>query len=261
MFDFHLHSRVSCDSQADPWEMVRAAEAAGLKEICFTDHLDYDPKGGKKNITFTTESYNDAYDCLHSDRVKIRRGFEFGMLPDNVDTFRQDLERRHFDFVIGSLHYCQNEDVYFPPFWETRTVAEAEQAYLEDILSCVRAHDGFDVLGHLTYLSKAIHHPARRPISLERYGDLVDEILKVLVQKGKGMEMNTSGKGVCGVFLPEIEFFKRFKELGGEIVTVGSDAHGPDRVGQHTYEAVKLLGDVFGYVCTFEDRKPIFHKV
>jgi histidinol-phosphatase (PHP family) len=261
MFDFHMHSRVSFDSQADPGQMVRAAELAGLKEICFTDHLDYDPKGVMENITFTNEEYAAAYDDLHSNTVKIRRGFEFGMLADNADMLQQDLQRRDFDFVIGSLHFCRGEDVYFPPFWENRTVSQAELAYLEDTLACVRVHNGYDVLGHLTYLSKALHHPARRPISLAMYREVVDEILKVLVAKGKGMELNTSGMGSCGVFLPEMEYFQRFKELGGEIVTVGSDAHAPNRVGEHTHEAVQLLGDLFGYVCTFEDRKPIFHMI
>ena len=261
MFDFHMHSWISFDSEGDPGQMVLAAERAGLKEICFTDHLDYDPKGIRKDLAFTDENHAKAYNGLHSDKVKIRYGFEFGMLEDNAHVLQQDLQRRDFDFVIGSLHFCHGEDVYYQSFWDKHTVPQAELAYLEETLACVRAHDGFDVLGHLTYLSKAGAHPARRPISLAMYREVVDEILKVLVAKGKGMELNTSGKGTCGVFLPEMEYFRRFKELGGEIVTVGSDAHAPNRVGEHTHEAVQLLGDLFGYVCTFEGRKPIFHKI
>ena len=85
--------------------------------------------------------------------------------------------------------------------------------------------------------------------------------MKVLVQKGKGMEINTSGVDRAGVYLPNAEFLKRFKELGGEIVTVGSDAHDASRVGQYVPEALEILKDIFGYVCTFEARKPIFHKL
>ena len=88
-----------------------------------------------------------------------------------------------------------------------------------------------------------------------------NEILKVLVAKGKGLEMNTSGVDRCGGFLPTADYFRRFRELGGEIVTVGSDAHRCDRVGQYSLEACEVLKDIFGYVCTFEDRKPIFHKL
>ena len=91
--------------------------------------------------------------------------------------------------------------------------------------------------------------------------EIIDEILKVLVRKGKGMEMNTSGVDRCGDFLPYDVYFRRFKELGGQIVTVGSDAHTASRVGQYTHRACEILKDIFGYVCTFEDRNPIFHKL
>lgn len=85
--------------------------------------------------------------------------------------------------------------------------------------------------------------------------------MKVVISKGKGMEINTSGVDRVGGFLPSAAFLKRYRELGGEIVTVGSDAHAPDRVGQCTREALAILKEIFGYVCTFENRKPIFHKL
>ena len=91
--------------------------------------------------------------------------------------------------------------------------------------------------------------------------EIVDEILRTLAAKGKGLEMNTSGVDRCGGFLPTADYFRRFKELGGQIVTVGSDAHQAHRVGQYTFDACEILKDIFGYVCTFEDRKPIFHKL
>ena len=82
-----------------------------------------------------------------------------------------------------------------------------------------------------------------------------------MAAKGKGLELNTSGMDRCGGFLPTPEYFRRFKELGGEIVTIGSDAHRSDRVGQYSSQACQVLADIFGYVCTFEGRKPIFHKL
>ena len=261
MFDFHMHSTVSFDGHDTPERMVQAAVDAGLKEICFTDHIDYDPLGVSTEQIFDTQVYNAAYEGLRRDGLKIRLGMEFGLFPDNQAGFREELKRRPFDFVLGSVHCAQGLDVYFPPFWEGKTVFEAERCYLEDTLVCVQNHDDFDVLAHLTYLGKARAHPARRPIDYDLHREVIDEILRVLAGKGKGLEMNTSGVDRCGVFFPEREFFVRFKELGGKIVTVGSDAHTYDRVGQYCRDACKILGDVFGYVCTYENRQPVFHKL
>ena len=110
-------------------------------------------------------------------------------------------------------------------------------------------------------MCKSAHNPTHRALRYEECRELTDEILRVLVKKGKGMEINTSGVDRCGDFLPTEEFFRRFKELGGEIVTVGSDAHTADRVGQYSVRACEMMKDIFGYVCTFENREPIFHKL
>lgn len=260
MFDFHMHSTVSYDGHNTGHEMALAAKAAGMQEICFTDHLDYDPRGLVK-MDFDTKAYNEAYDNLEVSGLTIRRGAEFGMLRDNAETLRQDLQRRHFDFIIGSCHFTEDLDVYFPPFWENKTMEQAERLYLEEILACVSAHDEFDVLGHLTYISKTKSNPTHRPVVYESYRDLVDEILRILVKKGKGLEVNTSGLECCGVYLPTAEYLRRFKELGGEIVTVGSDAHNTQRAGQYCYDAVRMVQEIFGHVCTFADRIPVFHRI
>jgi len=261
MFDYHMHSRVSFDGHDRGTDMAKAALAAGLKEICFTDHLDYDPLGKMGKLDFDTEAYNAEYDQLELPGLKIRRGMEFGMDIHNVAQFRQDLQRRHFDFVLGSIHFVDDLDVYFEEYWRDKTVFQAERRYLEATLESVRLHDDFDVLAHLTYIGKTKCHHAPRPLPYGEHREIVDEILRVLAQKGKGMEMNTSGMDRCGGFLPTADFFRRFKELGGEIVTVGSDAHTCDRVGQYTFQVCDILRDIFGYVCTFEDRKPVFHKL
>ena len=261
MFDYHIHSRVSYDSKEIPENIVKAAIDRGLKEICFTDHLDYGVSPAGESLTFETEIYNQNYDHLVCSDLKIRRGFEFGMLPDNQDTFQQDLARRHFDFVIGSVHFVEEQDVYFEPYWQGRSQHEAEQLYFEEVLKCVKTHDAFDVLGHLTYISKVRVNPQLRPIAYSEHHELFDEIFRTLVLKGKGIEVNTSGKDRCGDFLPGLEFLKRFKELGGEIVTVGSDAHAANRVGQYCNEVCQMIGEIFGFVATFENRRPIFHKL
>ena len=260
MYDYHIHSRVSFDGHDTGEALARAALDAGLEEICFTDHIDYDPMGTMGNMAFDTEQYNAEYDQLSLPGLKIRRGMEFGMTRDNMPQFRKELLRRPFDFVLGSIHFVDGLDVYMPPFWEGKTVFEAERRCLEETLACVKIHTDYDVLAHLTYIGKTMAHPAPRPVPYEEHREIIDEILKTLAENGKGLELNTSGLDRCGGFLPTADYFRRFRELGGEIVTVGSDAHRTDRVGQYSREACELLKDIFGYVCTFEDRKPIFHK-
>ncbi len=261
MFDYHMHSVVSFDGHDTPEAMVKAALAAGLKEICFTDHVDDDPAGIITDQCFCVEDYNAAYDRLSTPGLTVRKGLEFGMLPDNQATVKKYLSQRKFDFVIGSMHYADGVDMYYPVFWEGKTMEQAEQLFLEETLACLEKHGDFDVLGHLTYLSKARSNPTHRVIRLESYRELVEQILKTLIRKGKGMEINTSGLARTGDFLPPREYLQLFKDLGGEIVTVGSDAHTASRVGDRIPQALEVLKDIFGYVCTFEDRKPIFHKL
>jgi histidinol-phosphatase (PHP family) len=261
MFDYHMHTVVSFDGHHRGIDMAEAALGAGLKEICFTDHLDYDPLNQMGILAFDTARYNEEYDDLELPGLKIRLGMEFGMTVDNREQFKLDLQRRPFDFVLGSIHFVDDLDVYFEEYWADKTVFQAERRYLEATLESVRFHDDFDVLAHLTYIAKARCHPAPRAVPYQEHEEIIEEILRVLVSKGKGLEMNTSGVDRCGGFLPEREYFRRFKELGGEIVTVGSDAHNSGRVGQYTFDACEILKDIFGYVCTFEGRKPIFHKL
>ena len=261
MFDYHMHSTVSFDARSSGLEMALAAKAAGLKEICFTDHLDYDPLGKVPNIAFDTAVYNAEYDNLEVPGLKIRCGAEFGMTVDNRALFKEDLKRRHFDFILGSVHFVDLVDVYYEDFWEGKTVFQAERRYFEAMLDCVRLHEDFDVLSHMTFIGKTDANPARRCVPLHEHRELVDEILRTVAQKGKGIEVNTSGMDRCGGYLPTADYVRRFKELGGEIVTVGSDAHHVSRVGQYSFEVCDMLKDIFGYACTFEDRKPIFHKL
>jgi histidinol-phosphatase (PHP family) len=261
MFDYHMHTIVSFDGHDRGLQMAQAAKARGLKEICFTDHLDYDPLGKMGVLAFDTAAYNAEYDQLEVDGLKIRRGMEFGMTVDNRAQFKEDLKRRNFDFVLGSTHFVDGLDVYFADYWHDKTVFQAERRYLEATLDCVRLHDDFDVLAHLTYIGKTSSHHAPRPVPYDAHRELIDEILKTVAAKGKGLEMNTSGVDRCGGFLPTADYFRRFKELGGEIITIGSDAHTASRVGQYAFEACEILKDIFGYVCTFEGRKPIFHKL
>ncbi len=145
--------------------------------------------------------------------------------------------------------------------FEGKTAFQAQRRFLEQTLACVRVHEDFDALAHLTFLSKSPFNPEKVPIPYDAHRGILDEILKELVRKDKGLEMNTSGMDRGVGYLPGVEYFVRFRELGGRIVTVGSDAHTADRVGQYCAAACGILKEIFGYVCTFQDRKPVFHRL
>ena len=261
MFDFHLHSSVSFDSECKASDMVKKAEQSGFKAICFTDHYDCHSNPDKVHNLFTLEEYDAEYSSLKSDSVKILQGVEFGLTDWNREEFLDLTSKQPFDFVIGSAHFVDGYDPYDAEYWIDMSVKDAFEKYLNGVLRYVKIHSGFDVLGHLTYVCKSAHNPTHEPVRLSEYLDITDEIMKVIISKGIGMEINTSGVDKAGVMLPTSDFIKRYKELGGEVVTVGSDAHDDVRLGQYIPEALEILRDVFGYVCTFEDRKPIFHKL
>ena len=261
MFDFHIHSSVSFDSDTPAKAIATAAAGAGMREICFTDHWDYLPSPEDSHDIFSLDDYHAAYDNLKIDGLTIRRGIEIGLNTWNADLCHAILEQNDFDFVIGSVHYADGHDPYFKEYWEGKTVEQAYMRYLETVLECIRLHKDVDVLGHLTYVCKSPNNPFHAPLPYGECRELADEILREVIRKGKGIEINTSGidKGVD--LIPSMDYVKRFKELGGEIITVGSDAHDDIRVGQHCSETIALLKDIFGYVCTFEKRKPVFHRL
>ncbi len=259
MFDYHLHSRLSHDSTESPENIVATAERLGLREICFTDHYDHasDPNG--VHDLFSLDRYAEEFDRLRSDKVLLRRGVEYGLTEWNSPELDALASQREFDYIIGSVHNVGGWDPYYKEYWGTTD--DPFGKYLEQTLACVKAHDNFDALGHINYVCKSAYNPTKKPLRYADYRDICDEIMKILAQRGRGMEINTSGCDRVGDFLPSADYLRRFRELGGEIVTVGSDAHDVSRLGQYTAEAAKLACEIFGYVCTFEKRKPIFHKL
>ena len=261
MFDFHLHSSVSFDSKASAADIAQAAQKKGLREICFTDHWDYLPNREDDHKLFSLDEYNAAYGSLYVDGLKIRRGIELGLNEWNMNECAQTLSKKSFDFVIGSVHYADGYDPYDPRYWEGKSAQTAYTRYLEKVLECVRLHSDFDVLGHLTYVCKSPCNPYHAPLSYKECSDISDEIMRILISRGKGIEINTSGIDRGVGLLPSADHVRRFRELGGEIVTVGSDSHDETRVGQYCGEIIEQLKDIFGYVCTFENRNPIFHKL
>lgn len=261
MFDYHLHSSVSFDSECDAKKIVEAAEFNGLKEICFTDHYDFNDDPQKQHDIFDIEQYRRVYDNISSSKVDIRRGVEFGLTPWNQNELKKLTSQCSFDFVIGSVHFTGGYDPYYEEFWTHNGLEQGFEKYLLQTLECVKQHRDFDVLGHINYACKSAYNPTKKPLRYKDYSDICDEIMKKLAQNGKGMEINTSGMDRVGEFLPSYDYIKRFKELGGEIITVGSDSHDATRVGQYINEALDIAKDVFGYACTFENRRVKYNKL
>ena len=261
MFDYHLHSSVSFDSESSAESIALAAKEKGLREICFTDHCDYNSDRSKQHNPIILSEYEAAYGSLEIPGITIKKGFEFGMTDWNRPELESMLKKRDFDFVIGSVHFVDGADPYDLEYWQGKTERQAYLGYLERILECIKIHDDFDVLGHLTYVSRSVYNPTKNLLEYRDYREICDEIFTTLIKKDKGIEINTSGKNALGVLLPSHEFVKRYRELGGKIITVGSDAHNPNRVGEHIDEALALAKEVFGYVCTFNNREPIFNKL
>ena len=259
MFDYHIHTRISFDSQESPENVIRAAEVRGLREICFTDHYDFYSSRDGESCIFAPETYRENLLHLHSDTVKIRRGVEFGLTTWNQEDIVKLENELGFDFIIGSVHSIDGIDPYLPEYWEG--CDEPFLKYLKEELECVKLHRNFDVFGHINYVCKSPYNATKKPLYYGDYADICDEIMKTLAENGRGMEINTSGIPAVGVTLPNIDFIRRFKELGGEIVTVGSDSHSAERIGDGIDRALEIAKEVFGYVCTFEGRKPIFHKL
>ena len=151
---------------------------------------------------------------------------------------------------------------YYPEFFEGRSEDEAHQEYFESILECVKETPYFDVYGHLDYVVR--YGPTKNQnYSYQKHADIIDRILRTIVESGKGIELNTSGfRSGLGQPNPCVDILKRYKELGGEIITVGSDAHKPEHVGADFDKACTILKDCgFQYYTIFEKRAPEFIRL
>lgn len=267
--DCHMHTRFSTDSESLVREMIEGAMKKGLKEICITDHNDKDyPKVPDIEGTAFLFDIDDYFETLgkyqreYADRITVRAGIEIGMQPHLGEYCRNLVNRYPFDFVIGSVHLVYGKDPYYGELFEERT---DEQAYEETFVQTVKnleAISDFDVLGHIDYVVRYGKTKAEN-YSYARYADYIDAILKKVLDMGKGIELNTGGfKYGLGFCHPHPDIIRRYRELGGEIITVGSDAHRPEHVAFDFDKARQILLDCgFKYYTVFEGRKPVFRKL
>lgn len=263
--DCHNHTCFSGDSEAPVRGQIERAIALGMKEFCITDHHDYDVDSGAIDFTLDFPRYVQTLRQMKEEykgKIDLHIGVEIGLQPHLKQYFDELLKQYSFDFVIGSTHYVDGSDPYYPDYFDTRTEEEGYRHYFETMLNNCKIIDNYDSAGHLDYVVR--YGPNRnRFYSYEKYKDVIDEILVTLIKKGKALECNTAGLAKdLGHFHPHPDVLKRYLELGGEMITVGSDAHDAAHLGyafDQTQEILKACG--FRYYTVFVDRKPEFRKL
>ena len=231
--DFHIHSSFSADSEAPMAAMIEEGIRRGLTSMCFTEHLDYDYTADGQEFVVDTAAYWKEWNrCrdLYGSRIELLFGIELGLQPYLAGRLAEYLRQWDFDFVIGSSHTVNGADPYYPSFYEGRSEETCYREYFETIPANLAAFSDIDTYGHIDYVVR--YGPNKNQFySYEKYKDILDEVLKCLVSHGVGLELNTAGyKYGLGVPNPHPDVLKRYRELGGEIVTVGSDGHAPEPV-------------------------------
>jgi histidinol-phosphatase (PHP family) len=265
--DYHIHSDFSADGKDPMEDIIQEAIKRGLQEIAFTEHYDYGQVETGKPFLVDTDKYRKTFLTLkekYQKQIKLIFGVELGLIPEVKPELSTYIEEYPFDFIIGSSHSVWQKDIAHCKdyFFGQRTKKEAYQIYFEEVLRCIKLFDEFDVYGHLDYMMRYADYADRKIYYLE-FRDIIDEILKALIHKNKGLEINTSGyRYNLELCHPGPEILKRYKELGGEIITVGSDTHTAKGVCTHFKEAYAMLKKCgFSYMTLFEQRKPRFYPI
>ncbi|MGN1187995.1 MAG: histidinol-phosphatase HisJ family protein [Lachnospiraceae bacterium] len=261
--DYHIHTRYSSDSCEEPEAIIRRAIELGLDEICFTDHMDYDypvtPDYDNPAFVFDIAAYYKELSALrekYRGQLTIKIGMELGLMPYLAGRNAETAASADFDFIIGSTHLVDGHDPYYPDFWAGKNADNQISRYLEFTYENVRSFSNYDVYGHLDYITRYVPDKSYR-FEYARHSDVVDAILKEIIHSGHGIELNTSP--LCkGLPYPNPcpDILKRYRELGGEIITIGSDAHTAGNVGGH-FDAAKelLISCGFKYHSVFTGRK------
>ena len=271
LFDNHSHSYFSADSRMDIVDAVKTAYERGLSGLCLTDHLDFDPPAGVADFTFDVPSQQAAIDedveflglngrgGKYGD-FQLLKGVEIGLQDKSMSTIRKILADNRFDCVIASLHLIDGHDPYFGDYYRPYDWKYAYGHYLEEFDRLIRVMPDFDILGHYDYI---VRYPDYKEVTIyySDFADVLDSILTFLVQNGKTLEINTKTYQLYRGRHPELDIniLKRFRELGGEAVSFGSDAHDITRIAdrfdwcRQTAQAAGLRYEVY-----YKDRHPGF---
>lgn len=262
-YDYHMHSSFSNDSKTNIEDMVKKSIELGLKEICFTDHVDYDLDA---DFDWGID-YNEYFNKInylqnkYADNISIKCGIEMGLQSQIIEKCTNDINKYPFDFVICSQHAINRSDLYFGNFFLDKTQSEAYEHYYKELYKIIKNFKNYSVLGHLDLVKRYGNYG--NILDDKPFDDIIEAILKEAINDGKGIEVNTS----CYRYnLPDLTPSKHiltmYKDLGGEIVTTGSDSHNPSQIAykfDYIYSYLESIG--FKYVCAFDKMKPQFIKI
>ncbi|MDF2612752.1 MAG: histidinol phosphate phosphatase HisJ family [Clostridia bacterium] len=263
--DYHVHTHFSHDSN-EPIELqIEEAIRQGFDEIAITDHFEKGPINGIIQPNMLMSGYLEAVKEMqerYKGRIKIKQGIEIGYEERWREEIFKFIEDCDLDFIICSTHKCENVDLFLNNFFDSRTQIQAYTKYFENVLNAVKTFPHFSVYGHIDYINRYGSF-AHKILTVSDYKDLIYQILKELIESGRGIEINTSGiRYGVGHFNPQIEVLKMYLDMGGQIITIGSDSHYTQHIGYLWDEAALLIKNIgFNYYTTFEKGKPIFHHL
>lgn len=257
--DCHMHTKFSADSDADMEEMICAAGKKNLRRICFTEHQDIGMESEGERFEVDMERYQETVRRLqdkYADRISIGFGVEMGLALEHTEEIRTFLQTWPFDFVIGSVHMIDGIDPYLRESFP-ETDEELYSRYFACVLKNVQGAEGFHTLGHLDYVVR-YGYTREKDYSYQKYADVIDAILAELIRRDIALEVNAAGLKYGLPFPnPHPDILKRYRELGGEMLTVGSDAHAPQHIAYRYADLEELIRSCgFGSITEFYSGKP-----
>jgi len=255
--DYHIHTRFSIDSEAGLDKVCEAAIARGLDEIAVTDHADFGPADASDHFR-PVEHLAEIERCRarYGDRLTVRAGVEMGEPHLFAQQAQGVLAAGEFDFVIGSAHYSDDMQAAWKEVYFEQPLRRAYESYFRQVAS-LAAEGDFDVLGHLDLIKRDARKLGKVYDGPQPYADMIRAALRSVVERGKGIEINTSPlrrgqPDPC----PSLEILRWYREMGGEILTLGSDAHRPEHVGAHLDVALEMARAAgFERLARFERRR------
>lgn len=260
--DYHLHTTLSHDGISTMEEQIENAIDLGLKELCFTEHYDvYEGVINSDLKVLDVKNYVEVFNYYkekYQSKISLKLGIEIGLQPDIVENIKGMVSNYEFDFIIGSSHItCKKDIASDKSFFDGLTQKEAYLKYFNEVLKNIELFDDFDVYGHLDYIVRYGGYEKKK-IEYFEYCEILDKTLKLLVRKEKGIEINTAGyRYGLEYFHPNLEILTRYKELGGKLITIGSDAHKYEDICYEFKKAVDVLKNVgYTHYAIFNSRKP-----
>lgn len=255
ILDNHVHTHFSIDAKDTMEDVIKRAIDIGVDYLTFTDHLEYNTDHFSLDIPQYISKIAEYKDKYKKD-IELLTGIEVGYQSHLNKEINELLNLSQFDFILCSTHTIEKIPVSHKEYFEGFSKEEAYRKYFNSIIQTNKEFSNYDVYGHLDYINRyAIYEDNK--ILYNDYIDVLDEVLKIIIEKGKGIELNTSGyRYGLNAIHPNIDIVKRYKELGGEIITLGSDSHRAIDVCadfDKSYEMLEYLG--FRYVSVFKNRK------